>query len=354
MFEPRYILSNKIVNNLLKITELVTFIDQSKIVPRQEMILKRKAAIRMAASSTAIEGNILNENEVAKVFEGKTVQVPHKDELEVKNYQKGLEFVSNILKDRIKIDHTLILHLHKILMAGLLPKEKLGRYRPGPVYVVDLGAQVAQDKLLYSAPPAEDVRELVGELLSWVEKSQKEELSVVLIAGLFHYQFVTIHPFTDGNGRTTRLLTTYLLYLAGFDLNKIYALDSYYNHDRMRYYEQLDLGKTYAQRKKCDLTGWLEYFTEGFVWELSRIREQIHLIKYQTKEKDSPTLYLDQEELRLIDFVSTVGRITSNDVMDILKCSKRTAQMKIKRLLEHGLLIKKGEGPASYYLMKDT
>ena len=354
MFEPLYTLSNKTVNNLIKITELRTFIEQSRIVPKQEMIMKRKAAIRMAASSTAIEGNVLNVHEVEKVFEGKMTNAPQKDELEVRNYKKGIEFINSITNDKVKLDHNLILHLHRILMNGLLPAEKMGEYRKGPVYVVNLGAKAQEDKLLYSAPPAEEVRQLVTELITWVDTSLAEELSIIIVSALFHYQFVTIHPFTDGNGRATRLLTTYLLYLGDFDLSKIYALDSYYNYDRMKYYEHLDLGKTFKAREKIELTDWLEYFTDGFVWELTRIRDQIHLIKHHTHEKSSETLFLDQDEIRMIDFVSTVGRITSNDVMDILKCSKRTAQMKIKRLLDHGLLDKKGEGPSSFYIMKEN
>jgi len=352
MFEPRYNFSNKIVNNLTQISELRSLIAHSKIVPRQEVIMKRKAQIRMAASSTAIEGNVLNQQEVEKVFEGKHTHAPQKDELEVKNYKRGIDFINKILEDKVIIDHKLILKLHKILMAVLLPDEKLGKYRTGPVYVVNLAADADDDKLLYTAPAAGSVRKHMGDLLRWVQKVQKEELSMVVVAALFHYQFVTIHPFTDGNGRTTRLLPTYLLYQAGFDMNKIFALDSYYNHNRMEYYQQLDVGKTFSVRKKADLTGWMEYFSNGFVWELERIREQINILKVQTRDSDEEQVYLDQDEIRIIDFISTVERLTSKDVMEILKISKRSAQMKIKRLLEHNIIVKKGKGPASYYVMR--
>ncbi len=351
MFRPNYQISNKVLNNLMRIATLKTFIEQSNIVPKQEIILKRKAAIRMAASSTAIEGNVLNENEVERVFEGKHTHAPDKDALEVKNYKRGIEFVNKILVDNLKLDHHLVLHIHKILMAGLLPDEKLGKYRSGPVYVVNLGATAKNDKLLYTAPKAEEVRHHVGDLLKWVDEAKSEELSLVIIAALFHYQFVTIHPFTDGNGRTTRLLTTYLLYQGGLDLDKIYALDSYYNQDRLEYYKQLDVGKTFALRKKANLTPWLEYFTTGFVWELERIREQIHILKVQTKDDQHQTIYLDQDEIRIIDFLASMGRITSTDVMDILKVSKRSAQLKIKELLDNGLIEKRSQGPASYYVM---
>ena len=353
MFKPNYSLTNEIIHNLVQIAEQKTQIEHSKIVPKQDIILKKRAAMRMAADSTAIEGNVLNALEVQNVFEGKSTFAPAKDEIEVKNYKKGIEFINQALENKVKISHEFILHIHKILMHDLLPAEKLGKYRPGAVYVVNQGAKTPSDKLLYSAPDSKLVRKFVDELLVWTNSELKSDLHPVVIAALFHYQFVTVHPFSDGNGRTTRLLTTFLLYQNGFDLNRIYALDSYYNKNRMEYYRQLDVGKTFADREKKDLTPWILYFTNGVIWELERIIEQIMIVRIQMKDEDGPKVILDQDEIRIIDFLSTMGTITSNDVSDILKLSKRSAQLKLKRLSELNIIEIQGKGPASYFILKD-
>lgn len=347
MFEANFTLNNKIIKYLNRIAEIRALIDSSRILPKQEIVLKRRAAIRMAQSSTSIEGNILNQNEVSRVFRGEKIFAPKRDEIEVKNYQKALNFVDESLKSRRKITPQFILELHRILMKDLLPEEKLGRFRKGPVYVVNINFKPRKDELIYRSPKAKKVPRHIIDLLAWVEKTTKEGLSPVVQAGIIHYQMATIHPFPDGNGRVARLLTAYHLYLTGLEMKKICVLDSFYNQDRKRYYNALDTGKDYNQRIGVDLTPWLEYFLEGFAAELEKIKEQLDILKFSPKKKED--IFLSQDEVRIVDFVSNLGKITSQDVVDILKVSKRASQMKLKKLVEIGILKKRGKGPSSFY-----
>ncbi len=351
MFSPNFKINNKVVSHLNKISEIKALIDSSRILPKQEIVLKRKAAIRMAQSSTSIEGNLLNQNEVSRVFRGEKIFAPRKDELEIRNYQLAQNYIAEALTRREPITVQFILKLHSILMTGLLPPEKIGHFRPGPVYIVNVNVKPKKDELVFRPPKAKTVPRHIDDLLVWLSKTTSEGLSTIIQAAIFHYEFVTIHPFSDGNGRITRLLTTYFLYLKGYEMKKIYVLDSYYNQDRKKYYTALDTGKDYNQRFGVDLTPWIEYFLEGFISELNKIREQLDILKFQSKEKGD--VFLSQDEVRLVDFVSHMGRITSADVVDVLKISKRGAQMKLKRLVDIGILSAQGSGPSSFYTPKN-
>ncbi|GAH91401.1 unnamed protein product, partial [marine sediment metagenome] len=99
-------------------------------------------------------------------------------------------------------------------------------------------------RVIFQPPPVNRITTLMKDFISWLNSDQAQELYPVLLSGISHYEFVRIHPFIDGNGRTARALATLILYLKGFDTKRFFALDDYYNEDRDRYYAALlKLGK---------------------------------------------------------------------------------------------------------------
>lgn len=160
----------------------------------------------------------------------------------------------------------------------------------------------------------------------------------------------SIHPFTDGNGRTARLLTLLHLYQSKWDFRKVLVLEDFYNRNRQAYYKALDTGSTYGKRLGMDLTSWLTYFVDGFLEEAVRVHEQILRLSVLGKNTTQEAK-LGTKELRLIDFVVTIGKITSSDVVEILEVPKRTAQAKLQKLHTLRILRKKGAGPATYYTL---
>ncbi len=148
------------------------------------------------------------------------------------------------------------------------------------------------------------------------------------------------HPFVDGNGRTGRLLTLLSLYQSGWDFRRGLVLEEYYNLDRRSYYEALQDGRK-------DLTSWLVYFVKGFWVEALRLQESITSLLAGTGSLHERKLSIG--DLKIIDFVVTLDKITSSDVSDILSISKRTAQSHIARLLKFKILDKVASGPATYY-----
>lgn len=350
MFNPTYSISSKTLANMSEIAEIKAVVERSRVLPLNEAQLRRQAILRMAHTSTSIEGNKLAQFEVGKVIEGKAVRAPQKDILEVENYYKALKILDQIHKSKKAISEEEILKLHEIVIEGLVEKEKKGKYRPSDVYVLDdLGD--GREMLRFKAPDAKEVKKLLADLLQWLKISKKEGIHPIIRAAVLHLEFVSIHPFTDGNGRVARLLTQLQLYRDSWDFRKIIVLEDYYNRDRLSYYnaEAAVQGKHY--KKDADFSSWLEYFTTGFLVEARKAMEQIQSIGFGKVSKKSEQVFLDRDEIQIMDFLTTTGRITSDDVVDILRVAKRTAQLKLKNLSDKGLLKLNGKGPSSYYAL---
>ncbi|MBI4038241.1 Fic family protein [Candidatus Daviesbacteria bacterium] len=350
MFEPKYLITSTILSRIAEIAEIKAAVERSRVLPLNEAQLRRQAILRMAHTSTSIEGNKLAQFEVGKVSEGKSVRAPQKDILEVENYLRALKLLDEMALRKSDLTLQEILFMHKTVMDGLVEKDKVGKLRPGDIYVLDdLGG--GKEMLRFKGPAAEKAPKLISDLLDWMQKVRNSGTHPIIIAGVFHLEFVSVHPFTDGNGRLARLFTQLLLYRMGWDFRKILVLEDYYNRGRLAYYnaEHLEEGKEYVQGR--DFTNWLEYFTTGFLVEARKVLEQVQSIGFGRVSKRSEQIFLDRDEMQIMDFLSTTGRITSGDVVDILKLAKRSVQLKLKRLVDNGLLKPQGKGPSTYYIL---
>lgn len=351
MFKPNYLITQTILNSITEIVEIKTLIERSRVLPLNEAQLKRQAIVRMAHTSTSIEGNPLAEYQVDKVLSGMSVNADQKSILEVKNYFQALKKIENLAKDNKELTLNEILKLHATLMKGLLPSQKSGHFRPGPIYVVDdLGD--GREKLRFEGPPSSKVPFLINNLLKWLRESQKDKTHPVIKAGIFHIEFVSIHPFSDGNGRMARLLTTLILYKEKWDFRKILVLEDYYNRDRQAYYnaENMVQGKKY--QAGIDITTWLEYFVLGFLVEARKVADAITSIGFGKASTEKEQIFLDKDEIKIMDFLTTTGKVTSADVVDVLGVAKRTAQLKLKNLVDKKLIKQMGAGPSTFFVLK--
>lgn len=319
-------------------------VERSQLIPSREVFLRRAAAIKMAHTSTSIEGNNLKEYQVAEVAKGKKIIASEDQIKEVENYLLALKKI-DVLAQKKEFDTKDILDIHKTVMSGLTDPRKVGAWRSGQVYIVNILPN-GKEEVAYVPPASQESQVLIEDLITWL--NENKDTHPIVRASLFHYQFETIHPFSDGNGRTGRLMTLLHLYQSGWDFKKILVLEDYYNNDRKKYYESLQTGSTYKARQKVDLSTWLEYYVEGFLYETKKVKDQI-LSLSAVGNISSTRKIMDKDELKIIDFVVTLGQITSSDVVDILQIPKRTAQMKLKKLEDVKVLRKIGAGPATYY-----
>jgi len=205
---------------------------------------------------------------------------------------------------------------------------------------------------MYTGPDAKKVPKLCADLISWIEDSKKKDTSPIIVAGIAHQEIAAIHPFNDGNGRTARALATLILYKRGYDFRKLFALEDYYNKDRQRYYKAINIGKTYDERK-TDFTLWLEYFSKGFKEEIDNVKNKIISLSAMKIDADvNSQIYLDKDQMKILDFLDKLGKINVNDVVDILNCPKRTAQLHLQKLKKIGSIKQVGKGPASAYVFR--
>lgn len=350
MFIPKFTITPSILDKISQISEIKTIVERSRVLPKSEIELKRQAVVRMVHTSTSIEGNKLAQFQVSKVLSDQPVKADPHSIQEVKNYQKALLTMDQIAGQNNGIHVDDALSIQKQITENILPESKSGHFRPSTVYVVNTVAEI--DRVMYRPPSAKKVPILVKDVFDWLETATKEGLHPILRAGMLHLEFASIHPFTDGNGRTTRILTQLHLIQSQWDFRRILVLDEYYNQDRLEYYNSLQIEKTYHDRIGKDVTSWLEYFTEGFLVEAMRVRDDISATGLDQVKSEGDQIFLDRDEIPILDFITTTGRITSDDVTDILHIAKRTAQLKLKNLVDKGLLNMEGKGSATYYILK--
>lgn len=350
MFNPQYRLSHKVVNMLTVIAEAKAVIERSKLLPKQELRLRRQALIRMTHASTKIEGNALNLNQVEAVYQRQKIDAPARDIYEVENYLKAIRYISKIVEKKFPITKNIVLKIHKLVTDKTLPEEQSGHYRKGPVYVVRRRIGHHQ-QIIYTAPHWQKVLKLMNDLVEWIGQSEKEGVHPIIVAAIVHHEMAAIHPFSDGNGRTARALATLILYQRGYDFRRLFALEDYYNRDRTKYYNAIDSGKDYEERR-TDLTPWLEYFVKGFKEEIDNVKAKVmSLSTRKVAGKIESQIFLDKKQIKIIDLLEQMGRITIQNVVDILECPRRTAQMHLQRLKKIKMIVQTGKGPSSAYVL---
>lgn len=344
MYQPKFTITPEINNRIAEIERIKEVVNKSRILPEQEVILRFRAKVDAIHSSTSIEGNILNKGEVEKVLGGEMVKANERMIIEALNYKKAIDWMEKKLVDSRKIGIKDILQLHYLTMKDLLPKEKVGYFRKGPVYIVDVIK--GQDIVKYIGPKGEKVKRLIEELLTWLNK-EEGKLHPILIAGLLHYEFVSIHPFSDGNGRVTRLLTLFFLWLNRYEFKRVLVPDIYYWQNRMAYYDALNRAKTYAGRRSVDATLWLEFFTKGFLTVAKDLEKEITAVSLSGKDQE--IIRLSNDDLIMVDFVKQMGRADLQDIISILNGSERTVQRRLKGLVDKKIFKKYGKGRAIFY-----
>jgi len=350
MFNPKYKITDKIISMLTSIAESKVLVDRAKLLPKNEIRLRRQALIRMTHSSTEIEGNILNIKQVEKLLADKKIDAPERDIYEVQNYFKALKFIDKIVQEKQEITVKTLLKIHGLVTDKTLPKEQSGHFRKCPIYVVKRRIGMPNE-VVYTGPEPNFVPKLCEKLFDWINISKVKNINPVLVAGIVHQEIAAIHPFADGNGRTARALATLILYERGYDFRKLFALEDYYNKDHSDYYGAINIGKNYSERR-TDFTPWLEYFVKGFKEEIDMVKAQIaNLSLHKLNNNAEGKIFLEKDQLLILDFIGQMGKITVTDAIDILNCPRRTAQLKLSKLKELGITLQTGKGPSSAYIL---
>lgn len=349
VFNPKYTITDKTLNNLTFIASAREVIEQSYLVPKWEAKLRREALMRNTHSSTAIEGNKLTLVQVKALAAGKDVAATNKDKQEVLNYLEALEKIPT-LAEKGKIRAADILNIHRIVTKDVMQNSvDSGVFRNRQVFV---GKRIFdgtgfKEEVEYMPPKTEEVPGLVEEFIVWLNTDKSWEVNPVLLAGIVHYEIARIHPFIDGNGRTARLLATLVLYLSGFDHRRIFALDDYYDRDRRSYYAAL---KT-AQTSNGDITQWLEYFTTGVAASVQETKEAIVKLGNKGKRAGREQISLTARQMQIVEYITAHGKVTNRELQDLFKISAQAVHKELTKLVELKVIKPAGEGRSLYYIL---
>ncbi len=350
-FEPKYKITNKILNNISRIMAGREVIEQSKLIPKWELKLKKEARIHNAHSSTSIEGNNLTLEQVAALAENKDVIATEKDKKEVLNYLKALDSIPEYANKKLT-NIKLLLEIHETLTTGTLrDKKDCGVFRNRQVFV---GRRIFdgtsfKEIVEYLPPKTKDVPRLVSEFLDWLNSTKIQEINPVILAGIVHYEIARIHPFIDGNGRTARLIAALVLYKSGFDHRRFFALDDYYDENRAAYYAAL---KT-AQTRKGDIAEWLEYFTEGVLYSIDKVKDFIEKTGLSPKIEKGERIELTQKQIKILERIQKKDKVGNKDLRDMFGITRQAVLKEITKLIDAKLIELVGKGRNAHYRISD-
>jgi len=353
IYKPTFRVTSPMFNLIGKM-EAAREIVQSVALPLDiEREFREDASAKMTHYSTKIEGNRLTLKQTRELIEGHTVIAREIDKREAMNYYDCLDLIHRHSKTKKPITEKIIKKIHSVVQKGIVKGKLRGEYREAQNAIYDSATR----KAVYFPPEAKEVPLLMKPFLSWLNGDP--ETHPILKAGVAHYQFVSIHPFMDGNGRTARALATLILYQRGYDLKRFYSLEEYYAEDLKGYYDALHecQGVHYYDNPNPDITLWLEYFLNGAAIIFERVKEKALLA---SQKRLSPQSGKDVEllqkigprERRVLTHFRKNLQIRTKNLCTLFGIKERTARDLLGKWMEAGLIKKQGAGKRdAYYVL---
>ncbi|HKY35607.1 MAG TPA: Fic family protein [Polyangiaceae bacterium] len=347
-FSPQFTITNRIAGALTIIERARGFLEAATLSEDWVRRMSQRAQLLEAHHTTHIEGTQLSIEQAEEIWAGRDVSGADADDVrELLNYRKAFELVGEHLTSGAPMSEGLIREVHKRLVEGV----RGGRAMPGEWRTVqNYVANSATGAIIYTPPHAAEVPALMRELVEWLRN--EEAVHPVLAAGIAQFRLVHIHPFVDGNGRTSRLLSTLCLYRAGYDFKRLFTISEYYDRDRAAFYAALQ-GVRLAD---MDLTGWLEFFVTGLSTQLQEVKAKGEWAiradvvaarkKLNARQASLVAAFLERRQLALAD--------CENLFPDVIR---RTLQRDLKQLVDAGLVSEVGQGPTDptrHYLWRGS
>ena len=338
-FEPHYTITPKIAKYLMRIQAAKEEVSRLPLTPIVLNFLRETARLNTTHYSTLIEGNRLTLEQIELVLNHKG-HFPgrERDEREVRGYYAALEQMERwVTAGCADVTEKIIQTFHALVMADGKIKVKPTAYRDGQ-NVIREGSSGA---IVYMPPEAKDVKPLMAAMVSWI--NGHTDLPCPIVAGIAHYQFATIHPYYDGNGRTARLLATFIMHLGGYGLKGLYSLEEYYARNLNEYYQAISIGEShnyYLGRAEADITSWIEYFIEGMSVSFDSVLKQMVKAKEEGYSDKSVLMQkLDPRQRRALElFFSSEATVTSGQIGQLFGLQPRRSASLCSDWVEEGFL----------------
>lgn len=314
-----------------------------KLAPERLNALRRIATIESIGSSTRIEGSKLTDREVELLLSRLEIKCfASRDEQEVAGYAEAMETVFQAFAD-IPINENHIKQLHRDLLRH---SEKDERHR-GEYKTLrnDVGAFEAAGTLIgivFETASPFDTPARMAELVAWLEEARDvKRLHPLLIVAIFIVTFLEIHPFQDGNGRLSRVLTTLLLLQAGYLYVPYSSLESVIEHNKERYYIALRETQQSLRTEAPNWQPWFLFFMRALQQQKRRLADKI--------ERERNNLVLSELAVLILDYVRAQGRVTTRDMVRETGASPNTLKTTFGTLVDKRLLVRYGGGRSTWY-----
>jgi len=358
-YSPKFTITPAMLSAVGRIDAAREVITHAPLVPAWERRFQSDARVRTIHHGTHLEGNNLNFDEVEKILELDTTQTTNpnnqvlareRDVQEVINYRRVMDYLDELSKEAssspLPLTEAMLKEVHRLTVTRLLDESESGHYRTVKVVI----RNTSTGEISFRPPSPLEVPLALSNLFSWVN-TQGSGGHPLLRAGLFHYELVRIHPFTDGNGRTARAMVLLLLFLEGYELKKFFSLDEYYDSEPGEYYEALQ------SAGGGDLTQWLEYFTLGIAIEFDRVKQLVQKLSLDLHLKNTlggRQIALSDRQIRLVEYMERHGGIAMSEARDLIsQVSEDTILRDLRDLVDKKLILKKGSTKGTkYYLSK--
>jgi Fic family protein len=315
-----------------------------RIAPERLSALRRIATIESAASSTRIEGAKMTDREVERLLSNLDVQsFTSRDEQEVAGYAETMETVFANWSD-IPLDENHIRQLHRDLLRHSTKDERhRGSYKTLRNDVAAFDADGNEIGIVFETASPFDTPRLMTALLEWTSTTlQAEAQHPLVVIAVFVVTFLAVHPFQDGNGRLSRVLTTLLLLKTGYAYVPYASLESVVESTKERYYMALRQTQGTIRTNAPDWAPWLEYFLGALAEQKTGLAKRIE--REQLLLGDLPEL-----SVRILEFCKERGRVTVSDIERVTGANRNTVKDHLAALTRNRHLERHGAGRGAWY-----
>ena len=305
--------------------------------PRELETLVEIAKIQSTESSNAIEGITTTKARLKRLMADKTTP-RDRGEKEIKGYRHVLNVIHENF-DYVPIRKNYILQLHKMLYQ--FTEERFGGSFKDTPNEIDMVYPDGRTVLLFKPLEPFETPEAVEKLCEEYDKAiNKYGIDPLIAIPVFIHDFLCIHPFNDGNGRMSRLLTTLLLYKSGFVIGRYISLEKKIEITKDEYYVALQESSQNWHEEKNDDTAFIKYILGTIVAAYRDFEERVNMLGKKVSARD-----MVEKAIR-----SKIGKFTKNDIMELCpEIGRGSVENSLKALCEEGIIKKEGQGRATFY-----
>lgn len=314
------------------------------LAPDRLSALRRVATIESIGSSTRIEGSRLTDQDVARLLSN--IEIKHfstRDEQEVAGYADAMNTVYQHA-DAIELTENHIRQLHRDLLAYSEKDDRhRGHYKTHPNHVSAFDADGQEIGVVFETASPFDTPRLITELVEWTRNALAQKtLHPLLVIAVFTVVFLAIHPFQDGNGRLSRILTTLLLLRAGYAYVPYSSLESVIEQSKEGYYQALRNTQGSITTETPDWYPWVLYF-------LRALKQQKLQLETRIERELALAVRLPALSASIIELATEHGRLTVSQIVELTGANRNTVKKHLQALVANGQLVQHGKGKGTWY-----